>query len=390
MKKLKKSIQTSELSAGKAKMVELGEVTDVIAGQSPQGKYYNDTGEGIPFYQGKKEFTELYIGKPRVWTTKITQIARKDDILMSVRAPVGPINIATEKICIGRGLASIRANKINQKFLFHFLKSIGDEIKGSGGAVFDSINKRQIEQLKIPLPPLSEQKRIVAKLEKIFKEIDILTTTAKLKQKEMKALRQSILTNELSAGEAKMVELGEVTDVIAGQSPQGKYYNDTSEGIPFYQGKKEFTELYIGKPRVWTTKITQIARKDDILMSVRAPVGPINIATEKICIGRGLASIRANKINQKFLFHFLKSIGDEIKGSGGAVFDSINKRQIEQLKIPLPPLSEQKRIVAKLDKLFAEIDNFVKVTEQKIANYQALKSAILTQEIHQPKLEKAV
>ncbi len=88
---------------------KLGEVCEVIAGQSPEGRFYNTQGNGLPFYQGKKEFTEKFIGSPTTWTTKITKVALKDDILMSVRAPVGPVNFATEKICIGRGLAAIRA-----------------------------------------------------------------------------------------------------------------------------------------------------------------------------------------------------------------------------------------------------------------------------------------
>lgn len=144
----------------------MGQVAEVISGQSPESKYYNATGEGLPFYQGKTEFTEMYIGEPNTWTTKTTKIAEKGDILMSVRAPVGPVNIATQKICIGRGLAAIRPKKTEPMFLFNFLKSIEDQIKGNGGAVFDSINRGQIEEIKIPLPPLEIQKQLVAEAEK--------------------------------------------------------------------------------------------------------------------------------------------------------------------------------------------------------------------------------
>ena len=157
--------------------MELGEVAEVIAGQSPEGKYYNETGQGAAFYQGKTEFTEKYLGKPKMWTMKITKIAEQGDILMSVRAPVGPVNIATDKICIGRGLASIRAKKIEQMFLFHYLKSIESEIKGGGGAVFDSISKKQIEEIEIPLPPLEIQKHLVAEAEK---EEEIITANRRL------------------------------------------------------------------------------------------------------------------------------------------------------------------------------------------------------------------
>ncbi len=101
---------------------KLGDVCQVIAGQSPEGKYYNEIGEGLPFYQGKKDFTEKFIGEPTTWTTNITKEAQQGDILMSVRAPVGPVNFATRRACIGRGLAAIRATQLIEKeFLFNFL-----------------------------------------------------------------------------------------------------------------------------------------------------------------------------------------------------------------------------------------------------------------------------
>ncbi len=121
-------------------MVKIRDVCEVISGQSPKGQYYNDKGEGLPFYQGKKEFGTRFIGPPQKWTTNITKEAFEGDILMSVRAPVGPVNFATQKVCIGRGLAAIRpGDKIDRNFLFYYLLSIRDEIQGSEGAVFASI-----------------------------------------------------------------------------------------------------------------------------------------------------------------------------------------------------------------------------------------------------------
>jgi len=104
----------------------------------------------------------------------------------------------------------------------------------------------------------------------------------------------------------------------------------------------------------------------------KVPVGPVSFATEKNCIGRGLASIRANKINQMFLFHYLKSIEDKIKGSGGAVFDSINKKQIEELKIPLPSLEIQNRLVDDAEKEQETMNankKLIEIYEQKITDF---------------------
>ena len=167
--------------------------------------------------------------------------------------------------------------------------------------------------------------------------------------------------------------LGDYCEVIAGQSPEGKYYNTDGQGLPFYQGKKEFGDRFIGAPQKWTTKVTKEAIDGDILMSVRAPVGPINFSTQKICIGRGLASIRpSTKLNKDFLFYYLLSKQDEIVGNEGAVFASINKAQIEALSFSYVDITEQKRIVALLDTVFADLEQTRAKTEQNLKNAREL------------------
>ena len=141
---------------------EIGNICTVIAGQSLAGKFYNKNGNGLPFYQGKKEFRKRTIGNPTTWTSVTTKEAFIDDILMSVRAPVGPVNFSTQKICIGRGLVAIRVGKsIHKDYLFYFLQKHESEIIGNSGAVFNSINKKQIESIKLPLPSLPEQKHAI-------------------------------------------------------------------------------------------------------------------------------------------------------------------------------------------------------------------------------------
>ena len=155
-------------------IVPLGEVADVIAGQSPPGKSYNNAGIGTPFYQGKVEFGQMFIGDPIKWTTDARRFAEEDDVLMSVRAPVGPVNLATQLISIGRGLAAIRPtkNRLLASYTFYILRGIEAEIIGNTGTAFASINKGDIKQLEIPLPPLEVQKEIVAEIEGYQKVID--------------------------------------------------------------------------------------------------------------------------------------------------------------------------------------------------------------------------
>jgi len=164
--------------------------------------------------------------------------------------------------------------------------------------------------------------------------------------------------------------LGCLCEVIAGQSPEGRSYNVENRGIPFYQGKKDFEDKFIGEPTTWTTQPNKMAQERDILISVRAPVGPVNFATQSICIGRGLAAIRSgHKINRDFLFYQLLHLQPEISGKEGAVFASINKSEIEALPLALSSLPQQQRIVGILDEAFDGIA-IAKGNTEKISRTQ--------------------
>ena len=160
----------------------------------------------------------------------------------------------------------------------------------------------------------------------------------------------------------ELKKLIEVCSVIAGQSPEGKYYNANSDGLPFYQGKKGFKDRYIGEPTKWTTKVTKEAIAGDILMSVRAPVGDVNLCNVKCCIGRGLASIKPIKeiTNLYFIYFLLQNIKNKIAYLGsGSTFKAINSNQVRSLKIPLPPLTLQQkfaRIVEQTEKMKDQIN----------------------------------
>ena len=103
------------------KTVRLGDIANIIAGQSPKGENYNKEGLGMPFYQGKKDYGDKFLKPPTVWTESVTKIAIEGDVLMSVRAPVGALNIATEEICIGRGLAAYEFKLKSIKIIYSML-----------------------------------------------------------------------------------------------------------------------------------------------------------------------------------------------------------------------------------------------------------------------------
>jgi type I restriction enzyme M protein len=214
-----------------------------------------------------------------------------------------------------------------------------------------NITFEDLGNFELPLPSIAEQKKIVDELDKIQESIKSAETLIENLKASGADILQNFLekTDGLSGGGVTYLNLGKVCEVTAGQSPKGIYYNDKGNGLPFYQGKIEFSDKYMLPPTKWTTSITKIAEKDDILMSVRAPVGPVNISIEKCCIGRGLAAIRTkDDILPEYLFYVLKMQEVFIKGNGGSVFDSISKTDIEKILIPLIPLTVQKEIIAKV------------------------------------------
>ena len=149
-------------------MVKLNEACSLNMGQSPDSSGYNDEGRGIPFYQGNADFGAL-TPVTRFYCDNPTKIAHRGDILLSVRAPIGAVNIANETCCIGRGLAALTAcDSVDAKFLYYAIKSKHDELNAKGtGSTFKAINKKALHETQIPLPVLAEQKNVASILDNV-------------------------------------------------------------------------------------------------------------------------------------------------------------------------------------------------------------------------------
>ena len=156
---------------------KLKDIADITMGQSPKGQSYNNKKDGKAFLQGRKTFGRMY---PTIdtWTTEPKKIAKSGSVLMSVRAPVGDINIANDEICIGRGLCSINAKNGNNRYLYYLLLyNKANIIKKSSGTVFDSINKEQLEETILNVHKDKEQSKIVSVLNTIDEKIELNTQT---------------------------------------------------------------------------------------------------------------------------------------------------------------------------------------------------------------------
>lgn len=376
---------------------KIGEVCTVIAGQSPEGKYYNDDNKGLPFYQGKKEFGEKFIKEPRMWTTEVTKEAVKNDILMSVRAPVGPINYSTERICIGRGLAAIRAgNKILNEFLYYNLLSKQDEITGNVGAVFSSINKNDIENLLVALPPLSEQKQIVSILDEAFEGIAKAKANAEKNLANVReifeAYLQDVFSNQLNCVENKM--LCDVAEVFGGGAfkshdfkKEGKYQVLRMGNVRPGKIRPEVNPVYLSDikndilPKV-------LLKKNDVIITQTGTRKKRDygftavIEKSHYLLNQRIAAIRFSEcVSYKYFLYFSWSnlfknqfFANETGtvGQGNVGIDAVRNAVL-----PVPSLNVQKTIIDKLDFLFENIEKLQNIYNQKLMCLEELKHSLL-------------
>jgi len=187
--------------------------------------------------------------------------------------------------------------------------------------------------------------------------------------------------------------LDKISLITMGQSPKGKYLNKRNKGIPFFQGKTDYGSIYLNKPTTWTLKSKKEAKINDILISLRAPAGCVNIANIDLSIGRGLASIRCNQnINLLYIFNFLKNNEMKIssENENGGFFSSMNKDYLYAIQIPIPkPLNKkytsfkiQEAIVEFLEYSF-EVQNEIKERiDKRYDIFKRLRKALIPSTFH--------
>lgn len=239
--------------------IKLKDIADINMGQSPSGSSYNNNGRGIPFLQGNKTFGFLY---PTIdtWTTEPKKIGKKNSVLMSVRAPVGDLNIANKDICIGRGLCSIEMKNGNNQYLYYLLKNSIKKIKmKSTGTVFDSINRKELENIEILDFNKSQQKKISKVLFDIDKKIELniqtndnLLNLAKLKFEEwltscdeklfIKDMADEIL--DYNKNNNEKVKLLNSSDVTLGKFPKIDFVDNKDLKGHFKKRFQKYDVLY--------------------------------------------------------------------------------------------------------------------------------------------------
>ena len=219
---------------------KLQDIVDVTMGQSPKSEFYNNDGEGVPFLQGNRTFGFKYPTFD-TFTTMVTKEAKAGDVIMSVRAPVGDLNITPVDICLGRGVCSLRMKNGNQEFLYYMMKYyIPQLMNKESGTVFGSVNRNDIIELEIDIPNDAE------KQEKISRFLSMLDEKIQINNKinnNLEQQAQAIFENEFLSLQSlpdgwKLASLIDIADYLNGLAMQ-KYRPSTDEiGIPVLKIKE--------------------------------------------------------------------------------------------------------------------------------------------------------
>lgn len=239
--------------------------------------------------------------------------------------------------------------------------------------------------IPIPFPSINEQRKIAAILSSVDEAIEKTEAIIEQTEKVKKGLMQQLLTKGIGHTKFKKTEIGEIPEewevkrlseislINMGQSPSSAVCNDLGEGIPFFQGNAEFGMKH-PIPKRWCTEPTKLANKGDILISVRAPVGELNIANQTCCIGRGLAAITPTKINNDYLYFAMQIYKSSLlKVSQGSTFTAINKQDLHNLLLPVPSLIEQKKISA----ILLSLDSKFEKEKKKLNQLQFMKTGLM-------------
>lgn len=343
---------------------KISDIGTVVGGATPSTKkteYYE--GGNIAWITPKDlaTFSGRYIQRGERNITEIglkscsTQLLPQNTVLFSSRAPIGYVAIAANEVCTNQGFKSVIPNEVTDPlFLFYLLKYNKDRIEGMGsGTTFKEVSGNTMKNIVVNVPADKEiQTKIASLLGAIDDKIEENERINNNLEQQAQAIYQQMFVDNPSS-KWKEGTLSDIADITMGQSPSGSSYNEESNGTIFFQGRAEFGFRF-PTVRLFTTEPKRMACANDTLMSVRAPVGDLNVAHTDCCIGRGLAAIHSKTNHQSFVLYTMFSLKKQLDvfNGEGTVFGSINRNSLNEMPILIPSdekLDEFERIVASMD-----------------------------------------
>ena len=365
------------------KKVKLGEISIITMGQSPKSEFYSEI-DGTPFLQGNRTFQHIY---PVIdtYTKKVTKLANANDILFSVRAPVGDINIAPVDLCIGRGLCAIRSINNNQEFLFYLLKSKINELESQAtGTIFSSVNKKTLENFIVNIPNEKQQKNIGTILSNLDKKIELnQKIIANLEELSQILFKHWFVDFEFpdENGNPYKSSGGEMIDSELGEMPLSWKVHKLNDIFKINYGKNLPTKkiLNTGYPVFGGNGIigyysSYMYENPKILISCRgAASGKIHISKEKSFVTNNSIVLNEKQKNYFYYFKELFKYNDFKRYTTGSAQPQITIANIKDLMYLTPDTNIIDQFNSKISSLFNQKNNY----EDENQNLTQLRDTLL-------------
>ena len=344
--------------------VMLKDICAINMGQSPDSNSYNDEGQGVPFFQGNADFGERY-PVTRKWCSAPTKMAMPDDILISVRAPIGAMNYAKEKCCIGRGLAALTPDKskVSPQFIFWLLKGKNQELNSKGtGSTFKAIGRKVLEETLVPNVPLEKQVKYSAILEKVYAIIQSRNMQLQKLDELVKARFVEMFGDpKINPNHYPVCQLSDYIDFLTSGSRGWAQYC-TDSGTEWFITIKNVKNCHISVDNIQSinapdnaeAKRTRV-QEGDLLISITADLGRTGVVTKEIAehgayINQHLTCIRLNQavLSPLYVAYFMESPAGkeqfETKNQS-AVKAGLNFNSINSLRVMVPPMDKQNAFI---------------------------------------------
>ena len=336
-------------------------------------------------------------------------LPERGDVVITTEAPMGEVaQLPTHRVALAqrvillRGLPDLLDNTY-LKFLLQW-RGVQNRLRArESGTTVTGIKQRELRKVLLPLPPLPEQRRIAAVLGALDDKIELNRKMNRTLEEMAQALFKSWFIDFDGHDDLVDSELGPIPrgwevgtidehfDLTMGLSPPGTSYNEDGDGLPFFQGARDFGVRFPTR-RVYTTDARRIANAQDTLISVRAPVGRANIAVERCCIGRGVAALRHNSGSRSYTFAVAKHLEHrfEVFNGEGTVFGSINKKDFLRLPLIVPPAVR----IRDFDDVASPLDDRIRVNQEEMLTLAELRDTLLPKlisgELRVPEAEEMV
>ena len=365
----------------------LRELADIQTGPFGSQLHKEDyVADGTPIvtveHLGNKMFSEQNL--PRVSNTDKNRlkkyVLKQGDIVFSRVGSVDRCSYVDQKhdgwMFSGRCLRVRPTSEIDSEYLYYYfcLEETKQFVRNIAvGATMPSINTKLLGEVVVTFPELEQQKRISGILSAIDSKIEVNQKINDNLQQQAMALYAEMFLNS-SNNDVTSGTLSDIAVITMGQSPSGSSYNEDGVGEVFYQGRAE-VGFRFPKRRLFTTEPKRMAVAGDVLLSVRAPVGDLNMAYERCCIGRGLGAIHSKTGHSSFVLYTMFALRSQLNvfNGEGTVFGSINRDALNAIPIDIPPVTE----IDQFEVVAHPIDELIRANYEENCRLEAIRDSLL-------------